>query len=159
MQDNIKAKDYEVKIKSPNSKKTDRTKAGKFTSRSKGSNISASTKFSQLPKDSIQPWLTLKYDREVNKFLPETGLGIPAPPIKPMFKSYIITMTCMVMVVLMILIPIIMNGMFESFETKFWMVIIFELLVASICITVMASVYNRWKRKRDLWEQDINQLV
>jgi uncharacterized membrane protein len=88
----------------------------------------------------------------VNKFLPETGLGIPAPPVKPMFKSYIITITCMIMIVFMILVPIIVNSAFDDFETKFWLTIIFELMVVAIGVTIMASVYNKWKKKRDLWE-------
>jgi general stress protein CsbA len=155
------AKHYDVRISPMNNaaKSTDRTKrhAGRFTSRSQSSDIS--TKLSKLGKDAIQPWLTLQYDKEVNKFLPETGLGIPAPPTKPMFKSYILTITCMVMFVVMVLTAVLIGSMVEDFETKFWMILILEIVIVAVGISIMANVYNNWKRKRDLWEQDINLLV
>lgn len=150
METNIKPENYEIKVMSEaTATKKETSTAGKFTSRS---GVSISTKFSQLSKDSIQPWLTLNYDREVNKFLPETGLGIPAPPVKPMFKTYIATIVCFIMVFLMIMIPVLLSSAIDKFETKFWLIVIFELMVVAISVSIMASVYNKWKQKRDLWE-------
>ena len=76
-----------------------------------------------------------------------------------MFKSYIITLILIVAIALLVVVPVVITRATENLEVKIWVIIVLEIVIAAVCITIVACIYNNWKKRRDLWEQDINQLV